>query len=119
MKAAKPEVVKSLHCQGVLSGVAPGIMEGSVEFPVRGVKAFRMERRPDDHIGPCAKLICLEPYSEADMVLIQQIDEADHWHGFISIEGYIFQVRVQRDGRKMALTFFDSKQPVWCVEALA
>lgn len=108
-----------VHASGHLDAIAPGHMEGAVEFPVRGSIEFKLRRMPDDRVGSCAKLICPVPYSEATVVLIQDPDDADHWHGFIDLSGYTFRVRLQKEGKRMAVTFFDSKQPVWCDEAIA
>lgn len=108
-----------VHASGHLSPVATGIMEGDIEFPVRGILSFRLQRMPSDRVGECAKLICLTPYSECVMVLIQEPDDADHWHGFCVVEGYRFMARAERYGKQMALTFYDVRQPVWCDEALA
>lgn len=105
------------HASGLLTGVAPGVMEGEVDFPVRGSKAFRMLRLPPDRVGECAKLVCLFPHSECVLVLIQQLDDRDHWHGQIAVEGYNFLVRVETIGRQRKITFLDVKQPVWGPEA--
>src|ERR1700721_1893966 len=113
----KPPVEAVVHTRGFLTGVAYGILEGTVEFPIRGEKAFRMERMPNDSKGECAKLVCLQPSSEAVMVLIDDIDEPVHWWGQIPIEGYQFFVRLQKEGKRMGIEFLDCKQPVWCDEA--
>lgn len=115
----KPPVEAITHARGHLTAAAPGILEGAVEFPIRGQIQFRMQRMPNDRIGECAKLICLKPYSECALVLIQEIDSPDHWWGQIPIEGYHFFVRAQRDGKLMAIEFLDCKQPKWAPETLA
>lgn len=107
------------HTSGYLVSAAPGVLEGDITFPVRGVLQFRMERRPDTRFGQSAKLICLAPYSDADLVLAQEIDAPDFWHGFIRVEGYDYRVRAERDGKRMALAFFDTAQPHWAPETLA
>jgi hypothetical protein len=109
----KPPVEAITHARGHLTGVAPGILEGTVEFPVRGTKAFQMRRMPNDRIGECAKLICIRPYSECALVLIETIDEPTHWWGQIPIEGYHFFVRAMKDGKRMAIEFLDCKQPFY------
>ena len=109
MQAEKPSAV---HTTGHMLPVAPGILEGGIEFPVRGILPFRMERRPNDRAGQCAKLTLLQPYSAADLVLIEDMDAPNYWHGQISIEGYLFFVRVEKDGRKMAISFLDAIQPI-------
>jgi hypothetical protein len=115
----KPPVEAITLARGYLTGAAPGILEGEIEFPVRGAKAFRMQRMAPDRIGECAKLVCVQPYSECSLVLIDNIDEPTHWWGQIPIEGYHFFVRAQRDGKKMAIEFLDCKQPKWAPETLA
>lgn len=117
--APQGESPRCVHATGHMIGLAPGIMEGTVEFPVRGAKQFRMERLPPDRVGECAKLTCLFPHSEAVLVLIQEIDDRDHFWGVIKVEGYAFGVRVETIGRQRTITFLDVKQPVWCDEALA
>lgn len=113
----KPPVEAEIHTRGYFTASAPGILEGSIEFPVRGMKEFRMQRMPNDRIGECAKLICLNPYSECVMVLIDNIDEPTHWWGQIPIEGYNFFVRATKDGKQMNVEFLNCKQPVWSPEA--
>lgn len=113
----KPPVEAIIHTRGHLTAAAPGILEGEIEFPIRGAKAFRMRRMPDGPVSEQAKLICLSPYSDCTLVLIDNIDEPTHWWGQIVIEGYSFFVRAQRDGKKMAFEFLDCKQPVWGPEA--
>ena len=97
---------------GHLSSVAAGILEGDVEFPVRGTFSFKMERRPNDTKGECALLTCKHPYATADMVLIVDMDHPDFWHGQIPIEGYWYFVRIQKDGKRMAINFHDAIQPI-------
>jgi hypothetical protein len=113
-----------LHTSGDLKPAAPGIMEGEIVFPVRGTLAFRLERRPnDDKGGQSARLFCLStPPSDCEMALIEAAPEDDwpsYWHGFLGVEGYVFQVRAVRAGKVMAVSFLDAKQPVWCPEAAA
>lgn len=120
MKAQKKPAGNSpvvVHTSGHLASVAPGILEGIIEFPVRGSLQMRMERLANDRVGECARLICLAPYSLCDLVLIHEIDQPSHWWGQIPIEGYLFFVRALRDGKQMAIEFLDCKQPVWGPEA--
>lgn len=105
------------HASGHLIGVAPGVMEGTVEFPVRGAKAFRMLRLPPDRVGECAKLVCLSPHSECVMALIQDFEDRDHWWSVIKVEGYDFGVRVETIGRQRKITFIDIPQPKWGPES--
>lgn len=107
------------HASGHLIGVSPGVMEGTVEFPVRGRKALRMLRMPPDRVGECAKLVCLSPYSECVMVLIQDFEDRDHWWGVLKVEGYDFGVRVETIGRQRKVSFIDVKQPVRSPEVAA
>ena len=109
----KPPVEAITLARGHLNAAAPGIMEGAIEFPIRGTKEIRLQRLPDDRIGPCAKLICLLPYSECVLVLIDNIDEPTHWWGQIVVEGYHFFVRAIRDGKRLGIEFIDCKQPFW------
>jgi hypothetical protein len=115
---SKPRVAKTVHATGELKSVAPGILEGNVTFPVRGDIRIRMERRPNDRWGGgAAHLFCLAPaWSDCTLALIEaSIEEnepTDYWHGFLSIEGYLFQVRAVRDGKRMLISFLDAIQPM-------
>ena len=115
---------ETAHATGELVPVAPGIMEGVVAFPVRGALSFRLERRPNDHTdGQCARLFCLStPPSDCEVVLIEAAPEDEwmsYWHGFLRVEGCVFQVRAERVGRAMRVAFIDAIQPVWSPEAAA
>lgn len=101
----KRQTTPAAHASGHLTAVNPGILEGSVEFPVRGPISFRMERRASDATGERARLYSKTPgLSFAYLQLHGAV-----WTGKIRVEGYQFAVRVEPDDAgRWAIAFRDT-----------
>lgn len=96
---------------GQLKPVLPGILEGIITFPIHGDIPVRMERRANDRHGECAQLY-IQSYAPSDgqLVLIQDIDFPDFWHGVIPVLGYWYTIRVEP--KTWTIHFIDAIQPL-------